>query len=87
MTAADVFDVPVPDPAFFAAVFAPYPVLVPYSKMTVVAWPFGTTLPFSVALVSPIPDADFVVTEGATDATNVLSAPWLVPASLVATRR
>jgi len=62
-------------------------VLVPYSKNTGVAWPFGLTLPFNVALVSFTFDAGFVVTVGAAEDTNVWSEPRLVPASFVATRR
>ncbi len=61
--------------------------LVPYSKVTVVACPFGLTLALSVALVSFTLDAAFVVTAGAPEATKDWSEPRLVPASLVATRR
>src|SRR6266566_3294423 len=63
---------PPPEPTLFAAVFRPYAVDVPYSKYAVVACPF---------------DAGFVVTAGAAVVTKVLSAPRLVPASLVATTR
>ena len=61
--------------------------LVPYSKYQFVACPFGVTVPLSLADVSPIELADPVTTVGAVLVENVWSAPRLVPASLVATRR
>jgi len=36
---------------------------VPYSKVTLVAWPFGSTLPLSVAVVSPTLEAGFAATD------------------------
>ena len=50
-TGAETPVVLVPEPALFSAVFEPYPVLVPYSKYHVVARPFGSTVPLSVAVV------------------------------------
>ena len=61
--------------------------VVPYSKYQVVACPLGVTLPLSLAEVSPIELAAFVTTVGAPLVEKVWSAPRLVPASLVATRR
>jgi hypothetical protein len=82
-----MFFAAVPVPALTAGVLVPYAVLVPYSKYTFVAWPFGLTLPFSVAVVSFTLEAAFVVTTGAADVKNAWSEPRLVPASFVATRR
>jgi hypothetical protein len=62
-------------------------VLVPYSKIAVVAWPFGFTVPLSVAVESRTLDAPVVVAAGATAVAKVWSEPRLVPASLVATSR
>jgi hypothetical protein len=76
-----------PEPALEDDVFVPYAVLVPYSKRYVVARPLGSTFPFSLALVDPIELAAEVVAAGASAVTNVASAPWAVPAELVATRR
>ena len=61
--------------------------LVPYSKYQLVAWPFAVTVPFSLAEVGAIELADPVATAGAPVVEKVWSAPLLVPASLVATRR
>ncbi len=61
--------------------------LVPYSKYRVVDWPFGLTLPLSLAVVAPIELAEFVVAAGAFPVENVWSEPWLEPPSLVATMR
>ena len=41
--------------------------VVPYSKYQLVAWPFGLTLPFSVADVGATDDAAFVATAGAAE--------------------
>jgi hypothetical protein len=62
-------------------------VLVPYSKYQLVACPFGVTVPLSFADVSPMELADPVTAEGAVVVEKVWSAPRLVPASLLATRR
>jgi hypothetical protein len=62
-------------------------VLVPYSNVQLVERPFGLTLPFSRADVGAIDDAEPVATDGAAVVENVRSAPCVVPASLVATRR
>ena len=59
----------------------------PYSKTYAVERPFGSTLPFSVAVVVPIELAADVVTPGGEAVTNVASAPGTVPAELVATSR
>ena len=61
--------------------------LVPYWKYHVVERPFGVTLPLSRAEVGAIDVASSVVTDGAELVTNVASAPWVAPASLVATSR
>ena len=61
--------------------------LVPYSKYHVVARPFGSTVPFSVAVVGVTPDAAPVTTAGADRVVKIPSAPRLVPAPFVATTR
>src|SRR6266852_2068082 len=76
-----------PEPALFDDVFDPYAVLVPYSKYQVVARPSGFTLPLSVADVGVTAVAGAVTALGSPLVENVASAPRVVPASLVATRR
>ena len=76
-----------PEPALEDDVFVPYAVVVPYSKRYVVERPFGSTFPFSLALVDPTELAAEVVTAGGSAVTKVASAPSTVPAELVATRR
>ncbi len=76
-----------PEPALEEDVFVPYEVVGPYSKRYVVARLFGSTLPFSFALVDPSELAADVVAAGASAVTNVASAPCTVPAELVATSR
>ncbi len=66
----------------------PIAVEVPYSNQAVVAWPFGLTVPFSLAPDAVTEDAAAVVTTGAEPVVeNVSSAPLVVPASLTATTR
>jgi hypothetical protein len=62
-------------------------VLVPYSKNHVVARPFGSTLPLSVAEVGVTLVAAPVTTAGAAEVVKSPSAPRLVPAPFVATTR
>jgi hypothetical protein len=45
-------------------VWVPYDVVVPYSKMYVVDWPFGLTVPLRVALDLPTSLVELVVTAG-----------------------
>ena len=76
-----------PEPALDDEVFDPYAVVVPYSKRYVVDRLFGSTLPFSRALVVPIELAEDVTATGGSAVTNVLSDPSVVPAELFATSR
>jgi hypothetical protein len=76
-----------PLPALLAEVLEAYPVVVPYSKYQLVAWPFGVTLPASFAAVVVMADTEPVTAEGAPAVVKVRSPPRLVPASLVATSR
>jgi hypothetical protein len=78
---------PVPEPALLALVFKPWLDVVPYSKIQLVACPFGVTVPLSLADVGVTEVAARVTTAGAPIVENVRSAPRLTPASLVATRR
>ena len=55
----------VPEPADWPAVVCPYDVVVPHSKETVVATPFGFAVPSRVAPVVVTPVADPVATVGA----------------------
>jgi hypothetical protein len=55
----------VPDPALFEADFEPYDVEVPYSTSHVVAWPPGSTVPVTVAVVDPTAVVGPVVAVGA----------------------
>ena len=61
--------------------------LVPYSKYHVVARPFGSTLPLSVAPLGLTPVAVPVTAIGADRVVKIPSAPRLVPAPFVATTR
>ncbi len=61
--------------------------LVPYSKYQVVARPFGSTVPVSVAEVGVTPVAAPVTAAGAAEVVKIPSAPRLVPAAFVATTR
>jgi hypothetical protein len=62
-------------------------VLVPYSKYQVVARPFGSTDPATVAVVSVTAVAAPVVATGAGEVEKIPSWPLVVPALLVATTR
>jgi hypothetical protein len=62
-------------------------VLVPYSTHQPVELPLGSTVPPTVAEVGPSALAASVTTVGAARVENVWSAPRLVPAAFVATRR
>ena len=58
----------------------PYPVVVPYSKVTVVPSLFAFIVPFRVAPVVLIPPAALVVTAGAAPpVVKVISAPFVAP--------
>lgn len=59
----------------------------PYSKYQLVAWPLGVTVPASFADFVVIAETEPVTAEGAPAVVSVRSPPWLVPPSLVATRR
>ena len=80
------FDV-VPEPADVVAVFVPYEVDVPYSTYQSVAWPFGFTVPPSVAPVGPTPDAPDVTATGGEAVVKIPSAPLTVPEAFLATSR
>ena len=77
----------VPEPALRAVVRLPYEVVRPYSTCQVVSRPCGLTVPATVAVLPATDEAPPVVARGAVPVVNVLSAPRVVPASLVATRR
>jgi len=77
----------VPEPALVFAVFDPYEVDVPYSTNHVVAWPFGLTVPPSVAVLGPTPDAEPVTTTGGEAVAKTPSDPFEVPDEFVETRR
>ena len=86
--AAEVGSDAEPEPIDCPAVVCPYDVDVPHSNESVVARPFGLTLPFSVAPVVVTPVAAPVVTTAAGQpVSNVASAPFVVPAELVAVAR
>jgi hypothetical protein len=53
-----------PDPTLVEFVWVPYDVVVPYWKKYVVDWPFGFTVPLSVALDLPTSLVELVVTAG-----------------------
>ena len=59
----------------------------PYSTYHVVAWPFGLTVPPSVAEVGPTPVAAEVTTTGGEAVVKTPSAPFEVPEAFFATRR
>ena len=59
--------------------------LVPYSKYHVVARPFGSTVPLSVAVVVVTLVADPVTATGPADVVKIPSAPRAVPGLFVAT--
>ena len=61
--------------------------LVPYSKYQLVARPFGSTLPFSVAEVGVTLVAAAVTATGAAEVVKIPSLPRAVPAALLATTR
>ena len=61
--------------------------LVPYSKYHVVARPFGSTVPLSVADVTVTLVAEPVTATGAAEVLKIPSAPRAVPELLVATTR
>jgi hypothetical protein len=62
-------------------------VLVPYSKYHVVARPFGSTVPLSVADVVVTFVAEPVTAIGAADVVKIPSEPRAVPEAFVATTR
>src|SRR5438105_1277716 len=62
-----------PDPSDCTGVVLPYPVVNPYSKLALVAEPFGLAVPFSVALFIPIPVAVPVTTVGGVAAVSAIS--------------
>jgi hypothetical protein len=58
----------------------PYAIVNPYWKVTVVEVPFAFTVPFKVAVVSPIPEAAVVTTVGGRElVVKVISLPFVVP--------
>ena len=61
--------------------------LVPYSKYYVVARPFGLTVPLSVADVGVDARRGAGDHAARTSVVKIPSAPWLVPAPFVATKR
>ena len=61
--------------------------LVPYGKYQVVARPFGSTLPLSVAELTVTLVAEPVTATGAVGVAKIPSAPRAVPAPFVATSR
>jgi hypothetical protein len=63
-----------PDPALFAAVFVPYPVVVPKSKYQVVSRPFGLTEPLRWAEVVETELGEPVATDGADAALAIPTA-------------
>jgi len=77
----------VPEPASAAAVFVPYDVDVPYSTYQVVGWPFGFTVPPSVALEGPTAVAGDVTATGGEAVVKRPSPPFVVPEEFLATSR
>ncbi len=87
LTPAETVFAEVPEPASTAAVFVPYDVEVPYSTYHFVDWPFGFTVPPSVAPVGPTADAGAVTATGGEAVVNSPSPPCAVAELFLATTR